>query len=271
MKDLAGKYAVVTGAASGIGLATAHALADAGCDLCLVDIDREGLEDAKALLETKGRQVSTHACDLADGQAIETVCDEILAGNDPDILINNAGVLYYDAFEAMTSEQWDRVLGVNLTAPARLIRCLLPSMKQKSESHIVNVSSVLGLTPKRKMAGYCTSKYGLNGLSLALRAELSPRVGVSLVCPGLTKSNLYSSARAQGRSTSGRKQPDYLSASPELVARRIVGAIRHNKRLVVVTHHARAARLAHGCVPGLLDLLQMKRNRKRQSVAPSTS
>lgn len=272
MQEIRGKRALVTGAASGIGRSIAHALAREGCGLTLVDRDEQGLHAVRSELAGMCDSVVTHTCDLASPEQTDACIEH--AKSEPggvDILVNNAGTLYFDTLESMPTEQWDRLMRINLHAPARLIQGLLPSMRQRREAHIVNIASVLGLTPKRKVVAYSASKFGLVGLSLSLRAEISPRIGVSAICPGLIESNLYGSAKEEGRSTSNRKLPERLVASPELVARHTLAAIRKNKRLVVVTRHAKLAHSAHRLVPGLLDSLQMKRNRKRQSEAPSTS
>jgi len=259
----------VTGAASGIGRSIAHALAAEGCELLLVDRDEAGLECVKEELQGTAPKIATHTCDLGVAEQV-AACIEFAnrQWGGVDILINNAGTLYFDSFEAMSTEQWDQLMRVNLDAPAKLIHGLLPTMRQRSEAHIVNISSILGLTPKRKVAAYNASKYGLVGLSLSLRTELSPKIGVSVICPGLIQSNLYSAAKEEGRLTGKRELSKRMVAPPELVARHMLNAIKKNKRLVVVTRHAKIAKLGHTLIPGVLDAMQMKRNRKRQSTAP---
>lgn len=273
MGHLAGKRAIVTGAASGIGRAIACELARRGCVLELVDIDAVGLESVrKDIEETHGSgSVGLHVVDLADNTAVDAFAMGMAeTGEAVDILVNNAGTLWFDPFETMPIGEWERLMRVNLHAPARLIHGLLPALRQSRKAHVVIISSLLGITPKRNMAAYCASKYGLVGLGLALRAELSPAIGVSVVCPGLVRSNLYARARAEGRSTSRREYYPRLMASPELVALRTIRAIGRNKRLVIVTGHAKIVRMMHTHAGWLLDALQMRRNRRRQSVAPST-
>lgn len=274
MDRWSGRRAVVTGAASGIGRAVAVELARLGCVLELVDIDADGLAGVRD--EVGGDRgpgaVGLHVVDLADAGAVDGFARTIVeSGGGADILVNNAGTLWFDPFERMPMSEWERLMRVNLESPARLVHGLLPALRVRPGAHVVNVSSVLGLTPKRKMAAYCASKYGLVGLSLALRAELSPAIGVSVVCPGLVRSNLYSSAKAAGRSAGGRRQPGWLSAPPERVARAVVRAIEKNRRLVMVTGHARAVRLAHAWFGGLLDARQVRRNRGRQRAASGSS
>jgi 3-oxoacyl-[acyl-carrier protein] reductase len=272
MNVIRGKVALVTGAASGIGKAIAQALAAEGCELMLVDRDETGLKRTESEFAGSGAKLIIHTCDLANPDHIDACIQRAQSEwGGVDILVNNAGMLFFDSFDSMPKEQWDLLMRVNLDAPARLIQGLLPAMQRRQEAHIVNIASILGLTPKRKVVAYSASKFGLVGLSLSLRAELSPKIGVSVICPGLIKSNLYSAAKDEGRSTSTRELPTRLVASPELVARHTINAIRKNKRLVVVTRHAKLARLGHAAIPGVLDALQMKRNRKRQSVASLTS
>jgi short-subunit dehydrogenase len=270
MKSLAGKRAIVTGAASGIGRAIARELARQGCELELVDVDGEGL---RRICDELGPAVlGSHVLDLADSDEVDVLAKRFVEEGGPiDLLINNAGILWFDPFETMPITEWDRLMRINLDAPARLIHGLLPAMRRRPGAHIVNISSILGLTPKRNMTAYCTSKYALVGFGLTLRTELSPEIGVSVVCPGLVKSNLYTSAKEQGRTSGRRKQPGYLSVSPDIVAKRVVRAIEKNKRLVVVTHHARATKLAHALAAWLLDRKQMKRNGARQRAAWGTS
>lgn len=273
MKELRGARAIVTGSASGIGLATARALGDVGCSLDLVDIDEEGLESAREAIERSGTTVRTHTCDLASSEAIAELCAKLNASEAPAILVNNAGIAYYDRFERMCVEEWDRVMRVNLDAPARLVMALLPSMRTLPCAHIVNIASILGHIPKRKLTAYCTSKFGLVGFSLALRTELSPAIGVSVVCPGLVKTGIGDNAISDGEARR-LGVPERLGAPPERVAKAVVGAIRQNRRLVMVTGHARAARAVHAVAPGLLDALQMRRNSKRQrsdQSAPSST
>ncbi|MFI4891848.1 MAG: SDR family NAD(P)-dependent oxidoreductase, partial [Phycisphaerales bacterium JB058] len=184
MKSLAGKRAIVTGAASGIGRAIARELARQGCELELVDVDGEGL---RRICDELGPAVlGSHVLDLADSDEVDVLAKRFVEEGGPiDLLINNAGILWFDPFETMPITEWDRLMRINLDAPARLIHGLLPALRRRPGAHIVNISSILGLTPKRNMTAYCTSKYALVGFGLTLRTELSPEIGVSVGCPGL--------------------------------------------------------------------------------------
>ncbi len=270
MGTLTGKRAIVTGAASGIGLAIAREFARQGCELELVDVDEPGLH--RVCDELGAKVLGVHAVDLSDSDEVDVFARRFVHEGGPiDLLVNNAGTLWYDPFERMPIDEWSRLMRVNLDAPARLIHGLLPAMRRRPGAHIVNIASMLGLAPQRNMAAYCTSKHGLVGLSLTLRTELSPEIGVSVICPGLIRSNILHTAKASGRTTYKRDYPRRLTAPPELVARKVVRAIEKNRRLVVVTKHARLVILTHRWAGWLLDLNQMKRNRRRQSAASGTS
>ena len=106
-----------------------------------------------------------------------------------------AGVAYYGATLDMTAEQWERIMAVNLLAPIQLIRALLPTLIAQDEAHVVNVGSIFGLVPLRKGAAYQTSKFGLVGLSAALRAEYGRDIGVTALCPGFVRCAPFAATR----------------------------------------------------------------------------
>src|SRR5919109_925582 len=143
MREILGKSALVTGAASGIGRAIALKLADEGVRLFLVDINEIGLESVAN--------------------------DARLAG--VDILVNNAGITYYGHTEQMSAEHWDRLTRVNLLSHIQFTRELLPSLLARPEAHVLNVCSMFGLVGMPKVAAYSTTKFALVGFSDALRAE----------------------------------------------------------------------------------------------------
>src|SRR2546423_9193599 len=176
MKVIRGKKALLTGAASGIGRAIALALAAQGADLYLIDIDEAGLELTARDAATRGTEVVTAVCDLREASQISAAVRALLSRwGKLDILINNAGVLFYGPTHGMTDEQWDRVMAVNLAAPIQLARELLPTLLSAEDAHLVNVCSIFGLVSSRNIAAYQTSKYGLIGFTEALRTEYGGR------------------------------------------------------------------------------------------------
>ena len=130
--------------------------------------------------------------DLSDAAQISAAVGRLAAAfGGLDILINNAGVSYYGPTEAMTPEQWRRIMAVNLLAPIQLFGELLPLLAAAEEAHVLNVCSMFGIAPWRKAAAYQTSKYGLVGFTAALRAEFQrAHFGVTALCPGFVTTAL---------------------------------------------------------------------------------
>jgi len=186
MVDVAGRTAFITGGANGIGLGIARALAARGAHLALVDVDRAALESAKAELETTV-PVAIAELDVRDRETYERVADQVEAAVGPvSLLFNNAGVASGGSVAKLTYELWDWVIGVNLFGVVNGVQTFLPRMLARGGGgHIVNTASGAGLVGGGAGAMYCTSKFGVVGLSEALRNELSETgVGVSVLCPG---------------------------------------------------------------------------------------
>jgi short-subunit dehydrogenase len=272
MKTIRGKRALVTGAASGIGRAIALELARAGADLFLLDVDTDGLgrtaDDAKKF----AIEVRTRGCDLLQPTEITASVEEMLSEwGDLDILVNGAGVAFYGPTTTMTAEQWNWLLGINLHAPIQLTRELLPVLLERPEAHILNVASIGGLVAGPRLTAYFTSKFGLVGFSESLRADLAGTyVGVTALCPGLVRTNLWDSA-VQGRNTKRRLAPPTLiSTTPEKVAAKALKAIRRNRGLQLVTLLAHALYLLKRVSPTLLDRLGRigRRKKRRPQAAP---
>jgi 3-oxoacyl-[acyl-carrier protein] reductase len=263
MRSIRGRKALVTGAAAGIGRAIALALAGEGADLFLIDIDAERLETVAREARGYGVAVIADICDLSEQEQINAAVKRLIAAwGGLNILINNAGVTYYGPTEAMTVAQWRRIMAINLLAPIQLFGELLPLLAAADEAHVVNVCSMFGIAPWRKAAAYQTSKYGLVGFTAALRAEFQrEHFGVTALCPGFVTTALL-----EGK-VNDRAGRAWISATPETVAARAIGAIRRNRGLVLITPAAhfywRLARFA----PRLVDWLLREgwRRRKRLS------
>jgi 3-hydroxybutyrate dehydrogenase len=168
--DLAGRTALVTGAASGIGLACARRLAAAGADVLMLDRDRDGLQ-AHALAVG-----ADYVCvDLADATAVGAL--DITA----DIVVNNAGLQHVAAVEEFPVEMFGYMLAVMVEAPFRLIRAALPGMYARSWGRVVNISSIHGLVASPYKSAYVTAKHALEGLSKVVAVEGGPH-GVTSNC-----------------------------------------------------------------------------------------
>ena len=241
MDVIAGKNALVTGAASGIGRAIAVALAAEGANLFIVDRNPLDLEAARREIERLGVSCHVAVCDLAKSEQIASLVRTYRASSDRlDILVNGAGLGFYGHAEDMSADQWQSILAVNLLAPVDLVRQLLPMMIAQRQAHIVNVCSIVGLVPARKVAAYQTSKFGLVGFTMALRAEYGSRgLGVTAICPGIVHTPMVDQL-IPGKFKRLRYLRGVMWTSAEVVAARSISAIRKNTGLVVITPFARA-------------------------------
>jgi 3-oxoacyl-[acyl-carrier protein] reductase len=254
MRVIRGKKALVTGAASGIGRALALALAKEGADLYLIDRDEVKLAATARDAQGLGVSVATRVCDLRQPSAITAMVQSVLSGwGALNILVNNAGIAYYGATHDMTAEQWEQIMAVNLLAPIQLVRELMPTLLAQDEAHVVNVCSIFGLVPLRKGAAYQASKFGLVGLSAALRAEYGREIGVTALCPGFVRTAMLETFATGKPGQQRHAIPAWLCASPEQVAAVAIRAIRGNKGLVVITPAARVLWWMARLSPGLLD------------------
>ncbi len=180
-----GRVALVTGAGSGIGRATAAMIARRGGAVACLDVRAEAAEETAAAVRAEGGEALAIACDLADPAAIPAAVERCVAWRDRlDVLVNVAGAYLRAHSEQVTAEQWDRVLGVNLRAPFLLVRSTLPHLTA-SGGNVVSVSSVAGLEGWAYSAAYGASKAGLVNLTRSLALEYGPRgLRFNAVCPG---------------------------------------------------------------------------------------
>ena len=265
MRDIAGKTALVTGVASGIGRAIALRLAAEGVNLFLVDIDELGLADTVQQARTAGVEVIGRRCDVGEPSQVSSVVAEILSRwGGVDILVNNAGITYYGSTVQMSAEHWDRVLRVNLHSHIQFTRELLPSLLERREAHVVNVCSMFGLVGMPKLAAYSTTKFALVGFSESLRNECGrDGLGVTALCPGFVDTNLFTSAPLGAKQKEHKVPPRIFRTTPEKVARAVVKAIRRNRRMVVMTPAAWFLVSAKRFVPGVMDFVLHLGRRKR--------
>jgi short-subunit dehydrogenase len=272
MQQIRGKLALVTGAASGIGRAIALALAGEGADLVLVDIDRQRLDATAEAARRQGVAAAARTVDLAEPEQIRRLVEPLLDdGPRLDILVNNAGIAYYGATDLMSEDLWERLLAVNLHAPLRLTRALLPTLLARPEAHILNVCSIAGLVATRRLAAYHASKFALVGFSESLRAEYGPRgLGVTALCPGLVRTDLFRTAETEPDKSLPRI-PRWLTTSADRVAARAIRAIRRKEGTVLVTPLAHFLWGFKRLAPGLLDWLQQFRRHRPPTPSPTSS
>jgi NAD(P)-dependent dehydrogenase (short-subunit alcohol dehydrogenase family) len=242
MKSLAGKKCFITGAASGIGRATALATASRGAELLLTDIDAVGLAGVVAEVRRSGGTVRAHAAlDITDLAAVRAFADEIHAAHGSvDVVMNIAGISVWGTVERLSAEHWQRCIDVNLMGPIHVIQCLVPPMIAAGRGgHLVNVSSAAGLFGLPWHAAYSASKFGLRGISEVLRFDLRRHgIGVSLVCPGGVDTRLVETVQIVGVDTSRaevqalRQRFRKHAIAPEKAAAAILRGIERDQYLV---------------------------------------
>jgi len=200
MQELAGRVAVVTGAASGIGKALAERFAAEGMHAVLVDVEAGPLAVVAEALRAAGTEVEAAALDVRDAAALEALaakCEQRFGG--AHVLCNNAGVASGGRTWEIDAEEWDWVLGVNLVGVVNGIRAFVPGMIARGEpGHVVNTASIAGLTCPPFMAPYNVTKHGVVALSETLRADLAAvqaPIGVSVLCPGWVRTRIHESDR----------------------------------------------------------------------------
>ena len=212
-REFDGKTALVTGAAVGIGRATALLLAERGADVVIVDIDEKGLEAVKKQIETYGARVSSYVCDVSDEQRVNDIAAKVLEEYGRlDILINNAGIFRDDnvPFVEQNSSIWRRKVDVNIMGTLYFTYAFLPSMLERGYGKIINLASVAGKYGIANMADYSMTKGAILAFSKALAREVAQKgVLVNTVSPGNIGEGYHSPSRLAYMDRNGR--PDEVA------------------------------------------------------------
>ncbi len=198
MISYSGKVAFVTGGASGIGLAIARTFLAADMKVAIVDIEQSALGALDKEFKTKAANVLVLKVDVTDQSAMEAAARQVEQHfGKIHVLVNNAGVGFAGTLDAVTHEDWDWVLDVNVKGIVNGLQACISRIKQHGEGgYIVNTSSMAGLMPFPGMGIYSASKCAVVGLSESLQADLSPHnIGVSVLCPGVVKTNIFKAGR----------------------------------------------------------------------------
>jgi NAD(P)-dependent dehydrogenase (short-subunit alcohol dehydrogenase family) len=249
-KTFAGKRCFITGAASGIGRATALRLAGHGAELYLTDRNADGLAQTVADARALGAQVPEYrVLDISNYDEVAAFAAEIHAKHPSmDIVMNIAGVSAWGTVDRLTHEQWTKMVSINLMGPIHVIESFLPPMVAAHRGgHLVNVSSAAGLIGLPWHAAYSASKFGLRGLSEVLRFDLARhRIGVSVVVPGAVRTPLVNTVEIAGVDRDDprvRRWVDRFSGhavSPEKAADKILAGVARNRFLIYTSADIRA-------------------------------
>jgi NAD(P)-dependent dehydrogenase (short-subunit alcohol dehydrogenase family) len=242
VETLSGKRCFITGAASGIGRATALAAAREGAELYLTDIQAEALRRTVADIErSDGRVGHSRPLDLRNHDAVVALAEEIhSAHGSMDVVMNIAGISTWGTIEKLEHSDWQQLIDINLLGPISVLEAFVPAMIGAGRGgHVVNVSSAAGLFGLPWHAAYSASKFGLRGVSEVLRFDLRRHgIGVSLVCPGGVRTPLVDTVRIVGvdaEAPSIRKLKarfEKRAVPPETVAEKIIEGIEKNRYMV---------------------------------------
>ena len=186
-RSIEGRVALVTGAASGMGRATAHLFADEGARVGVVDRDADGVERVVGEIRDAGGEAQGFAADLGESDAAGKVVEDVARGFGAlDILINNAGITVPGPIDAEDYESgWSKIMDVNLTAHVRLVRAALTYLENSDSARVVNIASTEGVGAQPFVSAYTASKHGVIGLTRAMAVELGKRgITFNCVCPG---------------------------------------------------------------------------------------
>jgi short-subunit dehydrogenase len=223
------RRALITGASSGIGKATALAFAQAGIDLALVSRSQADLERVAAIAIESGVKAQVYPCDLSAVDQVKEHITAIAADFGPiDILINNAGMGYTGTLVETPLVDWQRVIDLNLTSVFQCIQGILPGMRDRHRGTIINVSSIAGRQAFPGWGAYCVSKFGLVALSQTLAAEEREHgIRVATICPGSVNTSLWDTDTVQADFDRS------VMLTPEIVAQSILTMVLLPEQAVI--------------------------------------
>jgi NAD(P)-dependent dehydrogenase (short-subunit alcohol dehydrogenase family) len=235
-KSLRGQSAVITGAGSGIGYATAQALARRGVRVMLADIVESSVHTAAAAIIAEGGEAYGIRCDVSQGTAMESLRMTATAQlGQVDIVMNNVGVLVNGKPEDIPPAEWERVISINLMSVVRSIHSFVPAMIARRSGHIINTASFAGLFPYAwDRLPYAMTKGAIVTLTEGLALYLKPEgIGVTLLCPGPVNTNIGSTKRTFTPGIRLRGPgPQFAMKQPAEVGELVASAIEHNQFMV---------------------------------------
>ncbi len=249
--NLKGKRILLTGATGGVGALVAQLLADKGAQLALVGRDATKLDALKSQLAKSGAKICTIVADLNEAGTTQRVADEAIAGlGDLDVLINNAGILDFIAFEMQSPERIDQMIHTNVTALIQLTNAVIPHFLAKNSGQFLFIGSIFGSLGFPHFATYCATKFAVHGFSQALRRELvDSKIGVTYIAPRAINTPMMNDNSAEMMKKSGNQ----LDA-PEKVAAIIVKALEKETQEVFIGQPQTFFAWLNGVAPRIVNI-----------------
>jgi NAD(P)-dependent dehydrogenase (short-subunit alcohol dehydrogenase family) len=260
VRDLSGRTALVTGAASGIGRATALACARRGADLAICDVDDAGLAAVEGEIRGLGRGVLARRIDVANREEVRDWAGEVHARVEAvDLLVNNAGVGLGALFLDTSLEDWEWIARINLFGVIHGCHFFVPAMVRRGAGgHVVNVASAAAYAPLPAQSAYAATKFAVLGLSESLRAELAAQgIGVTAACPGFIDTAIVETSRLKGRVATPENRRRTLvfyrrrGYRPERVAANILKAVGRQRAVAPISAEAWLMYYGMRLAPGL--------------------
>lgn len=258
-----GKTAVITGGASGIGLAAAREFARAGANIVLVDMDAQTLEQRRNEFESENIPVLAAVCDVANFDACKSVVKETVKRfGAVDLLFNNAGITQRSLFERTKIGVVEKVMAVNFFGSVYMTKAALDELIKNRGSIVVN-ESIAGVAPLLGRCGYAASKHALHGFFTSLRCEVRHKgVHVMIVCPGFIRTNLQTRALGgDGRITNREQTRIGQEQTPEFVAAKIRKGVENERSMMVFTFFGKLGYLISRVMPSVYERLMTRQFR----------
>ena len=260
VRDLGGRTALVTGAASGIGRATALECARRGADVVICDVDDTGLDAVEEEIRSLGREVLARRVDVGSREQVGALAEEVHSRVEAvDLLVNNAGVGLGALFLDTSLEDWEWIARINLFGVVHGCHFFVPAMvKRGTGGHVVNVASAVAYAPLPAQSAYAATKFAVLGLSESLGAELAAHgIGVTAVCPGFIDTAIVETARLKGKVATSENRRRTLAFyrrrgyTPERVAGNILKAVGRKRAVAPISAESWLMYYGMRLAPGL--------------------